>query len=58
MVFLTEKATGNNVVLSNEGITYMKINFKDENNKSIIVSLINKDKNGSKTNHRKDGGAN
>ena len=54
MVFLSEKATGNNVVLNKEGITYMKINFKDENNQSIIVGLVNKDRNGNKTNHRKD----
>lgn len=39
-VFLMEKETGNNVILSNEGMTYMKINFKTEQQNSVIVNFV------------------
>lgn len=39
-IFLLEKKTGNNVILNQESIVFMKVIFKDESNHSIIVKVI------------------
>lgn len=40
-VFLLEKKSNSNVILTNEGITYMVVNYKGDSNNSIIVRLVN-----------------
>lgn len=40
-IFLLEKETGNNIVINQDAISSIKINYKEEANKSIIVSSLN-----------------
>ena len=39
-VFLLEKETGNKVILNNQGIVYLKINYNDDINNSIVNTFI------------------
>lgn len=50
-VFLLEKSTNKNLILTNEGIVYIKVDFKDASTQSTIVRTINiKDKTRKKQN--------
>lgn len=42
-VFLMERETGNNIILSNEGVVYIKVYNKNEGRNSLIISARNKD---------------
>lgn len=53
-VFLYEKETKKNVILSSEAILYMKIYNKDNNNNSIITRITKEMFYGNKTNNRKN----
>ena len=44
-VFLMERETGNNIILSNEGVVYIKVYNKNEGRNSLIISARNKGNN-------------